>query len=116
MITEKEKNSRMWGCMTEKEWEECRTLAVLPINGTFLDRTVADRCCLDCAAEIGKVHILGCDCERCPACNEQLISCPCEIGKLPFAHERFARSRARCYEFLHGEERPEPRHTWPGVS
>lgn len=33
--------------------------------------------CHDCNALIGEYHHLGCDCERCPKCHGQLISCEC---------------------------------------
>lgn len=31
--------------------------------------------CGDCGAEHGQQHYAGCDCERCPVCGLQLISC-----------------------------------------
>ncbi len=34
-----------------------------------------DAMCGDCGAEYGQQHNAGCDCERCPACGLQLISC-----------------------------------------
>jgi hypothetical protein len=33
--------------------------------------------CHDCAAIKGELHGLHCDCERCPACGGQMISCAC---------------------------------------
>jgi len=33
--------------------------------------------CDDCNALLGEYHHLGCDCERCPKCHGQLISCEC---------------------------------------
>lgn len=33
--------------------------------------------CHDCGASIGHYHHFGCDCERCPKCHFQLISCDC---------------------------------------
>jgi hypothetical protein len=33
--------------------------------------------CLDCEAEDGQIHELGCDVETCPRCGGQLISCGC---------------------------------------
>ena len=33
--------------------------------------------CGDCGAETGYYHHAGCDCERCPICGHQLISCDC---------------------------------------
>lgn len=38
--------------------------------------------CGDCGVEKGELHILGCDIERCPKCNKQLISCKCDIKLL----------------------------------
>lgn len=34
--------------------------------------------CGDCGARHGYYHHAGCDCERCPVCGEQLISCSCD--------------------------------------
>lgn len=33
--------------------------------------------CIDCEAEDGQIHELGCDAEDCPRCGGQLISCGC---------------------------------------
>lgn len=33
--------------------------------------------CHDCNAAYGEFHHSGCDCERCPKCHEQLLSCDC---------------------------------------
>ena len=34
--------------------------------------------CGDCGARMGSYHHWGCDCERCPACGRQLLSCDCK--------------------------------------
>lgn len=33
--------------------------------------------CHDCNALYGHYHHSGCDCETCPVCHEQLLSCDC---------------------------------------
>jgi len=33
--------------------------------------------CRDCGAKAGHYHHPGCDCERCPICGGQLITCGC---------------------------------------
>lgn len=37
--------------------------------------------CSDCGAIPGEYHLEGCDCERCPICGNQLITCGC-MGKI----------------------------------
>jgi hypothetical protein len=34
--------------------------------------------CPDCAVKLGEYHASGCDIERCPICNWQLLSCNCD--------------------------------------
>ena len=47
-------------------------------RGDFLEGASEDARCGDCGAQLGHYHHWGCDCERCPACGRQLISCNCE--------------------------------------
>ena len=34
--------------------------------------------CHDCGIINGNIHHFGCDMERCPKCEEQIIGCECE--------------------------------------
>ena len=36
-----------------------------------------DGSCPDCEARYGKLHHVGCDCEICPRCSHQVLSCYC---------------------------------------
>ena len=38
--------------------------------------------CGDCGSPVGGTHYFGCDVERCPICNGQLISCDCGTKEL----------------------------------
>lgn len=44
-------------------------------DGDFYEGTT--RSCTDCGAKQGEQHKEDCDCERCPCCGKQLISCEC---------------------------------------
>jgi hypothetical protein len=125
LATENEKNSRMWEAFTEEEFLRGRALLLIPINGMIFERVkfgdsghFSDEyeCCPDCGAEKGQVHIPVCEMERCPNCKGQLGSCPCEIAELGPEWERFVRDREAGYQCIHGESRPEPKHTWPKPS
>jgi hypothetical protein len=50
-------------CGDEKDWYE--------------SATSENTMCGDCGCKVGQQHIMGCDIERCPACNMQLITCDC---------------------------------------
>lgn len=46
--------------------------------GDFYEDASADTRCGDCGAKVGHYHHVGCDCERCPVCGLQFISCDCD--------------------------------------
>jgi hypothetical protein len=43
--------------------------------------------CGDCGVEPGGFHHLGCDLQRCPRCQRQLLSCGCPFDELGGAEE-----------------------------
>jgi len=47
--------------------------------GDFFEDMDADITCGDCGSQYGHYHHYGCDCEHCPVCSGQLITCGCEI-------------------------------------
>ena len=47
--------------------------------GDFFEDADADSECGDCGSKYGHYHHYGCDCERCPVCGGQLITCGCDI-------------------------------------
>lgn len=46
--------------------------------GDFFIGVPPETRCGDCGAQPGGYHHWGCDCERCPKCGRQLLSCDCE--------------------------------------
>lgn len=51
--------------------------------GDFFEGAEKGSRCGDCGAMVGYFHHCGCDCERCPACGNQLISCDCQDVYIP---------------------------------
>lgn len=45
--------------------------------GDFFEGDTEGTRCGDCGAKVGHYHHSGCDCERCPVCKRQLLSCCC---------------------------------------
>ena len=45
--------------------------------------------CHDCGCHVGDNHTPGCDMERCPKCNGQLISCDCFVKDDKFDEVEF---------------------------
>ena len=56
-----------------KEWREITEWKDERVDGTEDEEFR----CHDCNALLGNYHHSGCDCEICPKCHQQLISCDC---------------------------------------
>lgn len=50
--------------------------------------------CHDCNTRPGGFHHPGCDCERCPVCGGQFISCGCRVDALRLVPTAFHEVRA----------------------
>ena len=48
-------------------------------EGDFFEGADVDSTCGDCGSKYGYYHHYGCDCEHCPICGGQLITCGCEV-------------------------------------
>ena len=48
-------------------------------KGDFFEDDETGETCGDCGARYGYYHHHGCDCEHCPVCGGQLLTCGCEI-------------------------------------
>ena len=68
------------GCAVETVHINGKKYKRIPVGaqGDFFADMPPDGRCGDCNALFGHYHHWGCDCERCPVCSGQLISCDCE--------------------------------------
>ncbi|MCL2775012.1 MAG: hypothetical protein FWD71_16935 [Oscillospiraceae bacterium] len=58
-----------------KEYERFKVGGI----GDFFEGADDDATCDDCGSLYGHYHHYGCDCEYCPVCGGQLITCGCEV-------------------------------------
>ena len=64
----------------EKEEQEVLSLAITFIakhNISMINNAIRKHNCHDCGVKEGELHKPGCDMERCPFCEGQLLSCGC---------------------------------------
>lgn len=68
------------GCTIQFLFANGKKYRRIPVGGPgdFFAGGDHDTRCGDCNAKMGAFHHWGCDCERCPACGRQLLSCDCE--------------------------------------
>lgn len=63
------------------EYPNGKKLEQIPVNENYCTQVESGQLvCGDCSAPLGGFHHPGCDCETCPNCHGQLISCECFIG------------------------------------
>jgi hypothetical protein len=69
---------RIVAAQLEHEWSIDGKLFPRVRYGEEADDWGADRApCHDCAVIKGEFHVPGCDVERCPSCDGQVIGCDC---------------------------------------
>ena len=82
--------ARCGDCKQDMLTENGCTLTHIKVKDGFVERlketwsSPGERC-LDCGAPYGETHHFGCDIERCPICDRQMITCFCLGGELKLA-------------------------------
>ena len=77
---------------------------MIRINGKTYKRnteyTDVNEYCHDCGILNGGVHLMGCDIERCPICDGQMISCECDYEGYQLGSTRRAKNAGKDVDLL----------------
>lgn len=81
---------------------------MIRINGkTYKRNTVyhdVNKYCHDCGILNGGVHHMGCDMERCPICDGQMIACDCDWSDYQLGSTRLAKKAGKDVDLLEDHE------------
>jgi len=58
---------------------------------------MSDDACVECSAEIGQIHKWGCDIEKCPFCDCQLMTCSCTNNLMDILLNRTDADTVDCF-------------------